>query len=68
MSKKKGMTRERAQEVFDTLRTFHKLERKAIDEVGWVAFHFSVSRAQGQRMLADAIVLLGKPPQPEEGR
>lgn len=64
MSRQKriGMTRARAQEVLDAVARWHRIERKApgMDEVGWVAFHFSCPMAEARHMLHEARTVLGE--------
>ena len=52
------MTLDRAENVLARLRVFEKLDRKATDEVGWIALAFSVNRKQAEKLMAQAKKLL----------
>jgi len=45
---------DRAFYVLDFLEQYASLERKATDEIGWIALKFSCSRAQAEKWIAAA--------------
>lgn len=48
------MTKEKAELVLAKLKGYERLERKATDETGWIAFMFSVERDEAEKMIRQA--------------
>lgn len=48
------MTKDEAPSIVRSLTRFDVLERKATDEIGWIALRYSCSRAQAEKKIATA--------------